>query len=150
MTVITQDKPTTYSANSAAVKDSILGLNRGNLDQAVAPYADDAEIIDPSGTHTGKKEILASFEVWHTAFPDAKGDVTNQIAEGDQVLTEVTFRGTHTGVLKGNGMTVPPTGKKINMPVAFVDWFKNGKIKRERGYYDLAGLMAQLGLSPKP
>jgi ketosteroid isomerase-like protein len=45
-------------------------------------------------------------------------------------------------------MTVPATNKKIEMRVAFVDSFKDGKIWRERAYYDLAGLMQQLGVSP--
>jgi steroid delta-isomerase-like uncharacterized protein len=148
MTVTVQDKPTTYATNSAAVRESIVGFSKGNLDRAIAPYAQDAEVLDPIGKHVGKAQILASFEIWHNAFPDAKGDVTNQIAEGDQVLTEVTFTGTHTGPLTGAGMTLPPTGKKIEMRVAFVNWFKNGKIQKERGYYDIAGLMQQLGVTP--
>jgi hypothetical protein len=36
------------------------------------------------------------------------------------------------------------------MRIAFVSWFKNGKIQRERAYFDLAGLMQQLGVAPKP
>lgn len=135
--------------NSVAVKESIAAFTNGDLDGAIAPYAERAEIDDPTGKYVGTSQIRASFEVWHTAFPDAKGEVTNQIAEGEQVLTEVTFHGTHTGPLAGpNGMTVPATGKKIEMRIAFVDWFKDGKIQRERSYYDLSGLMQQLGLAP--
>ena len=131
------------------IKDSIAAFNRGDLERGVAHYAENAEVIDPTGKHVGRSQILASQKVWHTAFPDAKGEVTNQLADGDQVLTEVTFRGTHTGPLAGpNGMTVPATNKKIDMHVAFVDWFKGGKIQRERSYFDLAGLMQQLGVTP--
>ena len=107
----------------------------------------EAEVSEPTGKYVGKAQILASQKVWQTAFPDAKGDVTNQIAEGEQVLTEAIFRGTHTGPLAGpNGTTIPATNKKIEMRIAFVDSFKDGKIQRERAYYDLAGMMQQLGL----
>ncbi len=151
MTVTLQknEDKTALASNQALIKDSIAAFNRGDLEGAVAPYADNAETSDPTGKYVGRSQILASQKVWHTAFPDAKGDVTNQIAEGDQVFTEVTFRGTHTGPLAGpNGMTVPATGKKIDMHVAFVDWFEGGKIQREHGYFDLAGLMQQLGIAP--
>lgn len=148
MAVNLQEKKT-YLTNSAVVKESIAAFSKGDLEGGVAPYADNAEVIDPTGKHVGRSQILASQKAWLTAFPDAKGEVTNQIAEGEQVFTEVTFRGTHTGPLAGpNGMTVPATGKKIDMHVAFVDWFKGGQIQREHGYFDLAGLMQQLGIAP--
>lgn len=143
-----EDKTATVS-NLAQIKESIAAFNRGDLESAVAPYADNAEIVDPTGKYVGRSQILASQKVWHTAFPDAKGEVTNQISDGDQVLTEVTFHGTHTGPLAGpNGMTVPATNKKADMRIAFVSWFKGGKIQRERSYFDLAGLMQQLGVTP--
>ena len=96
----------------------------------------------------GKPAILAQLKVWHTAFPDSKGEVTNQISEGDRVATEVTFRGTHTGPLAGAMGTIAPTGKRVEINVAFLNWFRNGKIKRERSYFDLHGLMQQLGIAP--
>jgi len=149
MAVTTLENKSSLVTNSIAIKESIAAFSKGDLDKSVAPYAENAETLDPTGKYVGRSQILASQRVWHVAFPDAKGEVTNQIAEGEQVLTEATFRGTHTGPLAGpNGMTVPATNKKIEMRIAFVDWFKDGKVQRERAYYDLAGLMQQLGVSP--
>jgi steroid delta-isomerase-like uncharacterized protein len=146
---LTLEHKSALVTNSVAIKDSITAFNKGDLNQAVDHYAENAEVVDPTGKYVGRSQILASQKVWQTAFPDAKGEVTNQIAEGEQVLTEATFRGTHTGPLAGpNGMTVPATNKKIDMHLAFIDLFKDGKIQRERAYFDLAGLMQQLGLSP--
>jgi len=147
MAVTLQDKKT-YVSNSAAVKDSIVSFTKGALDESVALYADDAEVSDPTGKYKGKPQILAQLKVWHTAFPDAKADVTNQLTEGDQVLTEVTFRGTHTGPLAGAMGITAPTGKRVDLSMAIVNWFRNGKIQRERAYFDLAGLMQQLGIAP--
>ena len=139
----------TSTSHSAAIKEAVAAFNRGDLDGASAPYAEDAETSDPTGVYTGKAQILASIKVWHTAFPDAKGDVTNQVSEGDQVVTEVIYRGTQTGPLAGKMGTIPATGKKAEVRYAFVSSFRGGKIQRERAYFDLFGLMQQLG-NPQP
>ena|SRR5712692_5158306 len=44
--------------------------------------------------------------------------------------------------------TTPPTGKRAELSMAIVNWFRNGKVQRERAYFDLAGLMQQLGIAP--
>lgn len=145
MTVNIQDKPGTMT-NSATIKESILAFTKGELDRVVGFYAENAETQDPTGKYVGKAQILASFKVWHDAFPDARGDVTNQISEGSQVLSEVMFRGTHTGPLAGAMGIIPPTGKAVELRVAIVSWFRDGKVQRERTYFDLTTLTKQLGL----
>lgn len=145
MAVNTLDRPGTLT-NSAMIKESIFSFTKGDLDRAVAPYAEDAETQDPTGKYKGKQEILKSLKVWHDAFPDSKGDVTNQIVQGDQVLSEVTFRGTHTGPLAGVMGVIPATGKPVELRIAIVSWFRDGKIQRERSYFDLVTLSTQLGL----
>jgi len=147
MAVTLQEKKT-YVTNSAAVKESILSFTKGDFDGAIAAYADDAEVSDPTGKYKGRAQILTQLKVWHTAFPDARAEITNQVSEGDQVLTEVTFRGTHTGPLAGAMGTIPATGKRAELNMAIVDFFRNGRIHRERDYFDLAGLMQQLGITP--
>jgi steroid delta-isomerase-like uncharacterized protein len=146
MTVNVQDKPTTV-ANAATIKESIAAFTKGDLDRVVGFYAEDAETLDPTGKYKGKAQIRASFKVWHDAFPDAKGDVTNQISEGSQVLSEVMFRGTHTGPLAGAMGVIPPTGKPVELRIAIVSWFRDGKVQRERSYFDLNTLTTQLGLA---
>jgi len=109
--------------------------------------------IDPVAVVAAEEQMLTPrnekrmLKVWHTAFPDAKADVTNRLTECDQVLTEVTFHGTHTGPLAGAMGITPPTGKRVDLSMAIVNWFRNGKIQRERAYFDLAGLMQQLGIA---
>lgn len=146
MTLV-QDKPT-VATNSATFKQWVIGMAKGDLDRA--PYAEDAETSDPTGTYKGKAQILASFKVWNAAFPQANAQVTNQVAEGDQVVSEVIYRGTHRGPLASPMGTIAPTGKPIELRVAIVSAFRDGLIQRERAYFDLAGLMLQLGVAPKP
>src|SRR3990172_6759862 len=133
-------------ANSATFKNWVIAMAKGDLDHA--PYAEDAELSDPTGKYKGKSQILASFKTWKAAFPHANAQVTNQVSEGDQLVTEVVYRGTHSGPLTSPMTTIAPTGKPIELHVAIVSSFRNGLIQRERAYFDLAGLMQQLGLAP--
>jgi steroid delta-isomerase-like uncharacterized protein len=143
-----QDRPSVV-ANSATFKTWVIAMAKGDLDHA--PYAEDAETSDPTGKYKGKAQILASFKAWKTAFPQANAQVTNQIAEGDQVASEVVYRGTHSGAFTSPLGTIAPTGKPIELHVAIVSSFRNGLIQRERSYFDIAGLMQQLGVTlPKP
>jgi len=133
--------------NRMAVNDSIASYAKRDFDGAVASYEDDAEVSDPTGKYVGKLEILSQLESWTTAFPDAKTEVTNQITDGDRVATAFTFRGTHTGPLAGTMGTIAPTGRRVEVQMELVNWFRGGKIHRARESFDLAGLMDQLGVA---
>ncbi|MGH2451537.1 MAG: ester cyclase [Candidatus Limnocylindria bacterium] len=143
MTLI-QQKPG-VATNSATFKQWAIAQASGDLDHA--PYAEDAETSDPTGTYKGKTQILNSFKVWNTAFPQATVEVINQVAEGEQVVSELIYRGTHSGPLASAMGPVPATGKPVELRVAVVSKFRDGLIQRERAYFDLAGLMRQLGIA---
>lgn len=146
MTLV-QDRPV-VADHSATIKQWVAAMAKGDLDHA--PYAEDAETSDPSGKYRGKTQILDSFKVWKTAFPQGTAEVTNQIAQGDQVASEVVYKATHTGPLVGATGTIPPTNKPIELKVMLISSFRNGLIQRERTYYDRAGLMQQLGIVTPP
>ena len=139
-----QEKPSVV-ANSATFKNWVVAMAKGDLDHA--PYAENAEMIDPTGKYKGSAQIIAAFKVWKTAFPQANAQVTNQVSEGDQLFTEVVYRGTHSGPLSSPSATIAPTGKPIELHMAIASTFRDGLIQRERAYYDLASLMQQLGVS---
>ena len=149
---LTQQKPVTatdaaatIASNTSAIKTWVMEMAKGNLDHL--PYAEDAEVSDPNGKYKGKAQILQSFQVWKTAFPEATGTVTNQIAMGEQVASEVVFNSTHTGPLVGQTGTIAPTNKPISLKVMLISAFRDGLIQRERAFYDQADLMRQLGVS---
>ena len=156
MTLV-QDKPivatnvTSHVAtNVATFKQWINDMAKGEVDKA--PFAEDAEISDPTGKYKGKAQILQSFKVWKTAFPTATAEIKNQIAMGEQVVSEVLFKATHTGPLVSPTGTIPPTNKAVEFKVMNITSFRNGLIQRERSYFDQADLMRQLGITlpPKP
>ena len=144
---LTQDRPIVAS-NSATIKNWVAAMAKGDLDHA--PYAEDAETSDPSGKYKGKKQILESFKVWKTAFPQGTAEVTNQIAQGDHVATEVVYKATHTGPLVSATGTIPPTNKPVVLKTMIVSTFRDGLIQRERTYFDRTDLMQQLGIVTQP
>ena len=151
MTLV-QDKPTTIqdnkattAKNTATIKQWVTQMAKGDLDHA--PYAEDAEVSDPNGKYKGKAQILQSFKVWKTAFPQATGEVRNQIAMGEHVTSEVVFKSTHTGPLASAAGTIPATNKPLELKVVLVSSFRDGLIQRERAYFDQADFMRQLGIA---
>ncbi len=148
MTLV-QDKPT-VATNLETIKQWAVAMAKGDLDHA--PYAEDSEMSDPNGKYKGKAQIIESFKVWKTAFPQGTAEVTNQIAQGQQVASEVVYKSIHTGPLATATGSISPTNKPVELKVMLVSSFRDGLIQRERAYYDKAGLMQQLGIiiPPKP
>jgi steroid delta-isomerase-like uncharacterized protein len=144
---LTQDRPAVVN-NAATIKTWVAAMAKGDLDRA--PYAEDAETSDPTGKYKGKKAILDSFKVWKTAFPQGTAEVTNQIALGDHVTSEVVYKATHTGPLVSSTGTIPATNKSIVLKTMLVTSFRDGLIQRERTYFDQTDLMRQLGISNQP
>lgn len=73
--------------------------------------------------------------------PDFQVKIDDQIAEGDIVATRWTAKGTH----KGRFIDVDPTGKVMEWTGITLSHFSNGKILKEWVYYDVYGLLYQMG-----
>ncbi len=91
----------------------------------------------------GFKQFAA---IYQTAFDDALVTIDDQIAEGDQVVTRWTGRGTHTGELMG----IAPTGKEVTVSGITITRLADGKIAEEWDLMDALGMLVQLGAVPQP
>ncbi|UCG24901.1 MAG: ester cyclase [Chloroflexota bacterium] len=87
---------------------------------------------------------------WQTmigaAFPDMQLTFEDMIAEGDKVVIQGAFCGTHQGELFG----IPATGKWVIQPSVFIFRLAKGEIVE--GWYAMndLDLMQQLGVLPAP
>ncbi|HSW58353.1 MAG TPA: ester cyclase [Dehalococcoidales bacterium] len=102
---------------------------------------------DPTrGRHNHEAESREFFKI----FPD--NHVENNpykvsFGEGDWTCTIADFTGTMKGPMKGSdGKSIPPTNKSFKVEFCTVAHWKNGEIVSERLFYDLVGLMKQIGL----
>jgi steroid delta-isomerase-like uncharacterized protein len=97
----------------------------------------------------GSQEIVALFQDWKKAFPDATGKVTSALGSGNKVALEVVWKGTQTGPLGGPKGTIAPSGKQQVTPAALFFTFQGNKIKESHQYFDSMTLLQQIGALPK-
>ena len=83
-----------------------------NPDMLDEVYAADAVWHEPDQDIQGLEGTRQYISMYKTAFPDLNATVEDMIAEGDKVVSRVTFRGTHQGEIEEYG---PPTGRQIEI-----------------------------------
>ena len=134
-------------------RQSIDTFNQGKLDEWIKAVAEDAELVTPTaGTFNGREAIRGYFTQMRETFPDGHLDVHKMIAEGDTVVVEYSFTGTHKGPMRTpTGETIPPTNRTLSGPaldIAVID--DQGMLKSLHQYFDTARGLQQLGLMPAP
>jgi steroid delta-isomerase-like uncharacterized protein len=123
-------------------------FSENRLDAVLDLVSEDVEtVLVPFGQiFHGREGFMQFMQGFKGAFPDIKIAVTNQVATDDQVVTEFTARGTHTGPLQTPAGEVPPTGRTVDFSVCEAWRIKNGRLASLHNYQDAASLMRQLGL----
>jgi steroid delta-isomerase-like uncharacterized protein len=109
-------------------------------------YAADVVWHEPDQEVQGIEEAKQFVGMYKTAFPDLNVTVEDVIAEGEKVVTRVTFRGTHQGEVEEFG---PPTGRQIELTGITISRIEGGRIVEDWDSYDNLSIMQQLGLVPE-
>ena len=78
--------------------------------------------------------------------PDVKMESVSRTVGDSQIVEEMAISFTHTAPIDWLLPGVKPTGKPVEMAVAVVVGFKDGKISHEHIYWDQAGVLVQIGL----
>lgn len=96
----------------------------------------------------GRAAIRDLFVAYATAFPDSRIRKERTLGQGDWVCGQFTFTGTHKGPLCGpGGQAVPATNRPLRLPYVVVFKLEGGQITERHEYFDLYGMMVQLGLA---
>lgn len=96
---------------------------------------------------SGVDQLIECWQGWSNAFPDSRAEFRNSIASGTTVVLELTWRGTHKGMLKTPTGKVESTGKSVEVPACLVTEIVDGKARSIRHYFDMATILQQLGLA---
>ena len=134
------------------LEQAIERWNAADRDGWAALYTDDVVYEAPGGAHiSGLADLKEQyFDALLTAAPDRGSKDVVLFAEGNHVVEEARYTGTHTGPWRSpGGAEVPATGKKLDFPFVGVFRVDNGKISAIRIYYDQTEVFTQLGLMPK-
>jgi steroid delta-isomerase-like uncharacterized protein len=124
--------------------DIVAAWNRGDADGVAAFYRDDSEFRDIAAPEVarGHQGARDAAQAYMTAFPDLHIEVRGIIADGDRFAQEWTATGTNDGELMG----LAPTGRRIEVLGCTVATFNDdGSVRYSQLYWDVAGLMRQLG-----
>ena len=97
-----------------------------------------------SGRSLGREGLKVEFAGYAATFSDLHFTIEDMVAEGDQVITRWTARGTHTGPL----LNIPPTGKPVTITGISIDRVKNGRVVEGWTEFDALGMLQQLGAFP--
>ncbi len=114
-------------AGSDAVIRRFVEEVQNGKSEAVYDELNDPAFVNPSSPpgipsdRGGGKTFLFGFL---NASPDSRFTIDDMIAEGDQVVTNKTFTGTHTGEFTG----IPATGNKVTLQFVDIMRVRNGRI----------------------
>ena len=64
----------------------------------------------------------------------------------DSLVDEMIFRFTHTSEVDWMLPGVPPTGRRVEVPLVAIVQFQGGKLVHEHIYWDQASVLVQIGL----
>jgi steroid delta-isomerase-like uncharacterized protein len=96
---------------------------------------------DPSDGKEAVRELLQG--LMH-GLPDLHADIGKLRHADDAVIIEGLITGTHDGEWAG----IPPTGRRVEVPVAAIFEFDEDRLLCEKVYMDFATVLTQLGVLP--
>jgi len=124
-------------------------LDRGNLEDALQQLRHDVEFDSPAAQIRGRDELRPYLEEFARAFPDARYKFSWGVESGSRVALEGVYSATHTGTLRmPDGSELAAIGRHVSVPFVALFDVQGDKIASHRAYWDVATVMAQLGLAP--
>jgi len=133
--------------NKAIYLRVVEDLNRGDLESSLAFTAPDATL---NGQPLGREGDKHRAEMLATAFPDQHYEIQEMIAEGDKLVVRWRMTGTHEGELVGPTMTIPATGKRLDLWGMSMYLMEGGMAKEIWERFDMMEFLGQLGVLPRP
>ena len=78
--------------------------------------------------------------------PDTELAPVSRTVGTDSLVDEMIFRFTHTSEVDWMLPGIPPTGRRVEIPLVAIVQFRDGKLVHEHIYWDQASVLVQVGL----
>jgi carboxymethylenebutenolidase len=121
-----------------------------NTDDTLATMVDDAYVnhIPVLTGGSGQEELR---EFYSKRFipqmpPDTEMTPVSRTIGEDQIVDEMVFKFTHTIPMDWILPGIPPTGKRVEVPLVAIVRVRDGKLAHEHIYWDQASVLVQIGL----
>ncbi len=123
----------------------------GDLDTTMATMSADPHLnhVPTMAGGIGRSGVYAFYRdhlVGKFFPPDVKMHSLSRTVGEDRIVEEIFISFTHTAVIDWLLPGVKPTGKPVELVVAVVVGFEDGKITHEHIYWDQASVLVQIGL----
>jgi carboxymethylenebutenolidase len=82
--------------------------------------------------------------------PDTVITTVSRTVGEEQLVDEMIFSFTHSRPMPWMLPGVPPTGRKVRIPMVAIVRFRDGKLAHEHIYWDQASVLKQIGLLADP
>ena len=118
-------------------------MNEHNVEKMAHYCTDDIvadEVAEPE-PFLGVEAFKQSYSDVFEGYPDCHAEVLETFVDVDTIMCQVRWDATNSGIFRG----AEPTGKKVDLRIAYFLSTKEGKITRITEYYDLATLLIQQG-----
>lgn len=120
-------------------------INKGKLDMFNDSNFTKDVIMHVSPTDVvGIDSARAYYANYLTGFSNITFTIKDVFGQGEKLVKQWNFKGTHTG----NFFGIPATGKTVSLDGVTIVRMSNGKIAEERDFFDNLEFMTQLGLMP--
>lgn len=135
--VVANIKMYTHVWDEIINKEKLDMFNDSNFTKDVVMHASPNDIV-------GIDSARAYYANYLTGFSNIIFTIKDVVGQGDKLVKQWNFKGTHTG----NFFGIPATGKKVSLDGVTLVRMSNGKIAEERDFFDNMDFMTQLGLMP--
>jgi steroid delta-isomerase-like uncharacterized protein len=130
---------------------TVAAWNRGEVDGIDDLFAADVAVHEvPTGnTYEGLDEFKDWIRGIRTGFPDFALDeeASTFFVADDRIVSQWVFTGTHEGRLPG--LDAEPTNQSVELTGATIYAMDGQTVTEAWWYFDMMGLMGQLGLVPE-
>ena len=82
--------------------------------------------------------------------PDTVLTPVSRTVGEDQLVDEIVFSFTHTQEMPWMLPGIPPTHRRVEVPMVAIVHFRNGKLAHEHIYWDQASVLKQIGFLNNP
>ena len=82
--------------------------------------------------------------------PDTTLTPVSRTVGGNQLVDEMIFSFTHTQEIPWMLPGIPPTNRRVEVPLVAIVRFREGKLAHEHIYWDQASVLKQIGLLTQP
>lgn len=123
----------------------------GNLDTTMNTMTNDPHLnhVPTMAGGVGRESVRAFYKdhlVGKFFPPDVEMTTVSSTVGQDQVVEELFISFTHTTPIDWLLPGIAPTGKRVELAVAVIVGFQDGKISHEHIYWDQACVLVQVGL----